>query len=292
VSEEAAFATVGAAYDAGVRFFDTAPLYGFGAAEIRLGQALAGLPRNDIAIATKVGRLLVGPSDQRRHGAPPDPGNDIYRTVRDERPIFDFSHDAALRSLEESLVRLTLDRVEIAHVHDPEGRVDEAISGALRALLELRDQGVVGAVGVGTDVTATAVRFARETDIDCVLVAGRLTVLDREATHDLVPLCTARGISMIAAGAFNSGILADPSGRATFDYRPANHERRERTKRLESVCASFGVPLAAAAIQFPLRFGPVRSVVFGARRPEEVEQDLALADLEMPAGLWEALDAV
>ncbi len=265
VDDETAHAVVERAWDLGLRAFDTAPYYGSGLAERRLGDVLRTKPRAEFLVSTKVGRMLSADASGWQGS------------------YFDFSYDAALRSLEESLQRLGLDRVDVALVHDPDDHYEEARDGALAALRRLRDEGVVRAVGVGMNQTALLVRFARETDPDCFLVAGRYTVLDRSASDELLPLCEERGIGVIAGGVFNSGILA---GGTTFDYEAAPPEVVARVEYLRDVCARHDVPLRAAAVQFPLRHPAVRTVLVGCRSPEEVEEDVHLSQLELPEPLW------
>ena len=268
VDADAALAVVDHAWELGVRFFDTAPYYGCGLAERRLGEGLRGRPRGTFAVSTKVGRLLR-------------PGASGW-----EGAYFDFSYDAALRSLEESLERLQLDRVDVALVHDPDDHFDEALTGAFAALARLRDEGVVRAIGVGMNQAELLVRFARETDPDCFLVAGRYTVLDRTGAAELLPLCEQRGIAVIAGGVFNSGVLA---GGDTFDYRTAPAPIVERVERLRSACARWDVPLVAAAVQFPRRHPAVECVLVGCRSAAEVEEDVRAFERPLPAGLWDDL---
>jgi D-threo-aldose 1-dehydrogenase len=265
VDDETAHAVVTRALELGVRYFDAAPYYGSGLAERRLGAALSGQPRAEIVVSTKVGRLLA-PDASGWEGA-----------------YFDFSYDAALRSLEESLERLGLDRVDIALVHDPDDHYEEALAGAFRALQRLRDERVVREIGVGMNQTELLCRFAREADPDCFLVAGRYTVLDRSATEELLPLCEEKEIAVIAGGVFNSGVLA---GGDTFDYETAPPQV---IARVASLRAQHGASLTAAAVQFPLRHPAVVSVLVGCRTPEEVEEDVRLFELELPPELWEAL---
>jgi D-threo-aldose 1-dehydrogenase len=277
VSDEQAHATVDRAWALGLRFFDTAPLYGSGLAERRLGAALRGRPRAQFAVSTKVGRLL-------RPGAPAA----VFKGAPALAPVFDFSYDGALRSLEESLERLGLDRVDIALVHDPDDHFTEALAGAYLALERLRDEAVVGAIGVGMNQSALLARFARETRVDCFLLAGRYTLLDREARTELLPLCEEQGIAVIAGGVLNSGILADGT---TFDYAPAPAPVRERVAKLREICTRWDAPLAAAALQFPLRHPAVVSVLVGCRSAEEVTEDARHFSLGLPDSLWEELDA-
>jgi len=273
VADETAAAVVERAWELGIRYFDTAPYYGSGAAERRLGAALRDRPREELVVSTKVGRLLrPGPSGWE--GAPP------------LHAYFDFSHDAALRSLEQSLERLGLDRVDIALVHDPDDHYDEALNGAFRALTRLREERVVRAIGVGMNQTEMLCRFARDADPDCFLVAGRLTLLDRSAEAELLPLCADRGIAVIAAGVFNSGVLA---GGDTYDYVRAPDGVLARVERLRTACGRRGVPLAAAAVQFPRLHATVASVLVGCRTPLEVEEDVRLSRLEIPRALWAEL---
>jgi D-threo-aldose 1-dehydrogenase len=277
VDDEAARATVEAAWARGVRLFDTAPFYGSGLSERRLGAVLRDYPRDDFVLSTKVGRLLrPGQPDPSFPGASP------------LGAVFDFSYDGAMRSLEESLERLGLDRVDVALIHDPQDHVDEALAGSYHALERLREEGTVRAIGVGLNYVEPLVRFGREADIDCMIVAGRFTLLERQAEPELLPLCEERGISVIAAGVLNSGVLA---GGTTFEYGPASPEVVQRVRNLEGICASHGVALAAAALQFPLRHPAVAAVLVGARSPAEVEDDLDLVELPIPDELWTALDA-
>jgi D-threo-aldose 1-dehydrogenase len=276
VDEDTALAAVERAWQLGVRYFDTAPYYGSGLAERRLGAAIGELPRDELVVSTKVGRLL------RPGEAAPD-----WAAAPPLEAYFDFSYDAALRSLDESLGRLGLDRVDVVLVHDPDHHYEEARDGALRALLRLREERVVRAVGVGMNQTPMLCRFARESDCDCFLVAGRYTLLDRSAAEELLPLCLERGIGVVAGGVFNSGILA---GGGTFDYETAPADVVARARTLAEVCASFDVPLQAAAVQFPSRHRAVASVLVGCRSPQEVEEDVRLASVELSPELWAELE--
>jgi D-threo-aldose 1-dehydrogenase len=283
VSEDDARATVDAAWDAGVRLFDTAPLYGHGLSERRLGEALVHRRRPDVVVSTKVGRLLV-PDDPGGH---PEPT--IFRNVPAVHPVFDFSEDGVLRSIEASLERLGLDHVDVVHVHDPDDHADEALTGAFPVLRRLRDEGVISAVGAGMNQAAMLARFVREADVDCVLLAGRYSLLDQSGLDELLPLCERDGVGVIAAGVFNSGLLADPRPGATYDYAAAPPELVARARRLDEVCARHGVPLRAAALQFPLGHPAVRMVLVGARTAAEMTENAALNDLPIPAALWDDL---
>lgn len=273
VDEREAVEAIERAWDLGIRFFDTAPYYGSGLAETRLGLALRGKQRSEFVVSTKVGRRLR-PGRSSWHGAPP------------LLSYFDFSYDAALESLEESLERLGLDHVDIALVHDPDEHYQEATSGAFRALRRLRDEGVVKRIGVGMNGSDLLCRFAQESDPDCLLIAGRLTLLDQSATETLLPLCLERGIGLIVGGVFNSGILA---GGSTFDYAPAGDEVSQRVNRLEDVARRRGVPLAAAAVQLPMQYPGVETVLVGCASASEVEDDVRLAGVRVPSSLWTEL---
>jgi D-threo-aldose 1-dehydrogenase len=279
VSDEQAQATVDRAWELGVRYYDTAPLYGSGLSEQRVGAALRGRPRDEFVLSTKVGRLLA-------EGGHADP---IFEGAAAAAPVFDFSYDGALRSLEASLERLGIDRVDIALIHDPDDHYGEAVDGAYRALVRMRDEGVVEAIGVGMNQSELLLRFAQETDVDCFLVAGRYTLLDRGAGAELLPLCVERGIAVIAGGVFNSGILASDDGSGHFDYHAATPAQSEHVRRLAATCARWDVPLQAAALQFPLGHPAVACVLVGCRSPEEIAEDMRLFELELPPGLWEEL---
>jgi D-threo-aldose 1-dehydrogenase len=283
VSDDEAHRVVEAAWQAGIRFFDTAPLYGHGLAEQRFGAVLRTKPRDEFVIATKVGRLL-------RKDAPPEPGQ-AYKGAPPVNPVFDFSYDGVMRSAEESLARLGLDRVDVLHIHDPDDHYEEALSGAYRALDRMRSEGTIKAVGAGMNQAEMLARFAREADFDCFLLAGRYTLLDRIGLKELLPLCVEKGIAIIAGGVFNSGILADPRPGATYNYTVAPPQLVERAAQLNAICKRHGVDLKAAAIQFPLRHPAVASVLTGCRSVAEVEENVRMFETPIPDTLWHELDA-
>jgi D-threo-aldose 1-dehydrogenase len=296
VSDEAAGATVDRAWQLGVRTFDVAPLYGYGAAERRLGRALGSRPRDEFVLETKVGRL-VRPADAIPPGAEIDrqalEGREDAFYARSEpvRLVFDYTADGVRRSIEESLERLGLDRIDIALIHDPDDHWRAAIDGAWPALTRLRDEGVIRAAGVGMNQSAMLARFAREADPDVFLVAGRYTVLDQDALAELLPLCVERGIAVFVGGVMNSGVLADPRPGSRFDYRPAPPAVIERARRIGEICAAHDVPLRAAAIQFPLAHPAVVSLIAGVRRVEHLEEYPELMRLPIPDALWTDLRA-
>ncbi|MDQ2965017.1 MAG: aldo/keto reductase [Chloroflexota bacterium] len=291
VADADAQAVVGEAWRLGIRYFDVAPLYGYGTAERRLGAALAARARDEFVVSTKVGRLV------RRTGEIPA-GADVdaqaldgradayYADIDDRRIVFDFSYDGILRSVDESLERLGLDRIDILLVHDPDAHEHAALDGAFPALRRLREEGVVRAIGAGMNQTPMLARFLREQDLDVLLVAGRYTLLDQGALADLLPLCTERGVAVVIGGVMNSGVLADPRPGSAFDYAPASDAIVERARRIAAVCERHGVPLKSAAVQFPLAHPAVVSVVAGVRRIEHLDEYPALMRREIPGDLW------
>ena len=290
VRDEDAIATVERAWDLGIRTFDVAPLYGLGAAERRMGRALAGRPRDEFVLSTKVGRLVV-PRDSISPGADVDEQDGSYPHSDPVGLVFDYSGDGVRRSIEASLERLGLDRIDIALIHDPDDHWDAAIGEAYPALARLRDEGVIRAIGAGMNQSAMLARFAREGDFDVFLLAGRYTLLDQEALAELLPLCVERGIGILIGGAMNSGVLADPRPGSRFNYVPAPDAVVERARRLAEVCERNDVPLRAAAIQFPLAHPAVRSLIAGVRRIDHLEEYPELMRQPIPADLWTELRA-
>ncbi len=274
-----AAATVIAAWDAGIRFFDTAPLYGHGLSERRLGETLRAYPRDEFIVSSKVGRLL-------RPDADFDPG--IFRIPHGVAPVFDYSADGVRRSIEESLERLGLDRLDVVLVHDPDDHEQAALDGAFPALLALRDEGVVRAIGAGMNQAEMLDRFVDRVDLDCVLLAGRYTLLD-DSGDALVRRCAERGVGVIVGGVFNSGVLAGAPRSPTFDYAPADQRIVERVDALRATCARHDVALPAAALQFALRNPAVGSVVVGAADPHEVRADVEWVGVPIPPELWTEL---
>jgi D-threo-aldose 1-dehydrogenase len=290
VSDEDAIATVEHAWDLGIRTFDVAPLYGFGAAERRVGRALQGRPRDEFVLETKVGRL-VRRLDEIPPGADVDPQDANYSRSEPVDIVFDYSADGVRRSIEASLERLGLERIDIALIHDPDDHWAEAIDGAYPALARMRDEGLIRAIGAGMNQSAMLARFAREGDFDVFLLAGRYTLLDQEALAELLPLCLERDIAILVGGVMNSGILADPRPGSRFNYVPASAAVVERARRLAAVCDRHAVPLRAAAIQFPLAHPAVRSLIAGVRRIDHLDEYPELMRLPIPADLWMDLRA-
>ncbi|CAB4891362.1 unannotated protein [freshwater metagenome] len=287
VSEVDAAATVATAIDCGIRYFDTAPQYGHGLAETRLGAAMrsSSVARAELTISTKVGRVLVPGIDP----------NTIFHGIPAVRPVFDFSADGIRRALDESLTRLGTDHVDLALLHDPDEHEAEALATSMTTLVRLRDEGTIGAIGIGMNQVAMLTRFAsRAADIglDVVLVAGRWTLLDRTAglPGGLLDTCASNGVQVIVGGVFNSGILAHPTADATYDYGAAPATLRETAHRMADICRTFSVPLATAAIHFPWRHRAVSSVIVGARSAAEVLANTTAIDTDIPEALWSELD--
>jgi D-threo-aldose 1-dehydrogenase len=287
ITDEDATATVEGAWEQGVRYFDTAPHYGLGLSERRLGAALAGRPRQEYLLSTKVGRLL---EPLGRVEGSDDAGFDAPAT---HRRVWDFSREGVLRSLEGSLERLGLERVDIVYLHDPDEHWSEALATAYPALEDLRGQGVVSAIGAGMNQAAMLADFARHTDMDLLMLAGRYTLLEQAALDDLLPACERRGIGIVAAGVFNSGLLAraGPADGSRYDYADAPPALVARARRIAEVCDRHGTSLPAAALAFPLAHPAVISVCVGARSREQVERNIGLYRSDVPAALWDELKA-
>jgi D-threo-aldose 1-dehydrogenase len=285
IPDEQAHATVDAAWAVGIRYFDTAPHYGLGLSERRLGKALAGRPRDEYVLSTKVGRLLE-PLPQ-----PHDVDGEGFDVPATHRRVWDFSRDGVLRSLAESLGRLGLDRVDIVYLHDPDDHYRDVLGHAYPALEELRSQGVVSAIGAGMNQTAMLTEFARNTDMDLLMLAGRYTLLEQPALDELLPVCQQRGIGVVAAGVFNSGLLArrKPARDARYNYADAPPKLVQRAVRIAAICEQHASSLPAAALAFPLGHPAVVSMCVGACSPKQVERNAALRQANPPSGLWTQL---
>ena len=294
VSQEFAVETIRRGLELGISYLDTAPMYGHGRSEHYFGQALAGIPRDRFVLSTKVGRVL-NPVESA-------PESESWVDLPPLEPVFDFSRDGVLRSLEESLQRLNLDSVDMALIHDPDegrsvnddlsgqGYYDQAITETFPALAELRSQGVVKAIGAGMNQWQMLARFAKEGDFDCFLLAGRYTLLDHSGLSELLPLCEQKGISVVLGGPYNSGILAsDLSPGTTYFYQRAAPDVLQRARQIKAVCDRYDVPLKAAALQFGLAHPAVAATIPGARAPSEVEENLRMAGHPVPGDLWAEL---
>jgi D-threo-aldose 1-dehydrogenase len=287
VSDAEARATVDAAWELGVRYFDTAPHYGLGLSERRLGSALASRPRHAFVLSSKVGRLLE-PIDVAEGWD--DEGFVVPAT---HRRVWDFSRDGIRRSLEGSLERLGLDRLDIVFLHDPDDHWSDVLASGYPALDELRAEGVVTAVGAGMNQAAMLADLVRATDVDVVMLAGRYTLLEQEALDDLLPLCEERRVAIVAAGVFNSGLLAQarPPDGAKYNYEDAPPELVERARAIARVCERHGTTLPAAALTFPLAHPDVVSVCVGARSAEQMQRNAALHHEAIASDLWSELKA-
>jgi aryl-alcohol dehydrogenase-like predicted oxidoreductase len=288
--DEGFAAAVDIAWDAGIRYFDTAPHYGLGLSERRLGSALAGRPRSAFTISTKVGRLLV-PSPETARSSDLAVGG--YDVPASQRRVWDFTRDGVRRSLEGSLDRLGLDRIDIVYLHDPDDHWAEAAGQGVPALVELRDEGVVGAIGAGMNQSAMLTRFVRETDVDIVMCAGRYTLLEQPALDDLLPAAVESSVAVVAAGIYNSGLLAKPfpHAGATYNYFPVSSEILQRAHRIAAVCATHGTTLPEAAVAFASAHPAVVSTVIGVRDARQAEQTVARAAARVPSELWPALQS-
>ncbi|MCX5494500.1 aldo/keto reductase [Kaistia dalseonensis] len=296
VSEDQAAETLAAAYDAGLRYFDTAPLYGHGLSELRVGRFLRTVPRETLTVSTKVGRYLVPP-----YGEAVDYG--LWARPLPLKPVFDYSYAGTMRALEQSANRLGIADFDLVYIHDVdrfthgdayERRFNEAIEGCFRALDDLRKAGHVKAIGVGVNESDVATRFLKAATFDAVMMAGRYTLLDRQAEADLLPEAARQGTEIVVAGVFNSGILAagpDAVG-TTYDYGAPPAAVIARAQRIAAVCATHDVPLQAAAIQFPFRNPLVSAAVLGMSRPDRIGQNLAWYRQAIPEAFWAELETV
>lgn len=288
VPDEIAQATIDAAWDAGIRYFDTAPHYGLGLSERRLGQGLTGRSRSEYTVSTKVGRVLV-PNTNPTGSDLAAGGFDVPDTLRRE---FDFSRDGVRRSIDASLQRLRLDRVDIAFVHDPDAHLDQAVEHTLPALAELRDEGVVGAIGVGMVEWQPLLHLVRAAPLDVVMLAGRWTLVDRSGGA-LLDECARRNVSVLAAAPYNSGLLARdwPADRSLFDYASAPAALIAQARSHARAAAEYGVTLPQLAMQFPLRHPAAAAVVVGMRTPSEAGEAVKRAVAPVPPAVWGRVDA-
>ncbi|WP_223585775.1 aldo/keto reductase [Microbacterium sp. OVT16B] len=291
LTDDEAWAVLDAAWDAGIRHYDTAPHYGLGLSERRLGAFLRTKPREEYFLSTKVGRLLR-PNPDHEHGGL-DTANDFH-VPDDVRRVWDFSADGIRSSLAESRERLGIERIDLLYLHDPERNdLDLALAEALPALEQLRADGEVAQIGIGSMVTDALAAAVRGADLDLIMVAGRYTLLEQPAAADVLPACRERGTGIVAASVFNSGLLAqsEPRRDGRYEYGQLPEELWERLVRIAAICADHDVPLPAAALQFPLQSDVVRAVVVGGSRPAQLAQNAEYAALEIPASLWQTLAA-
>ena len=295
MTEKEARATLDMAWTAGCRYYDTAPLYGLGLSETRLNGFLRAKPRESYIVSTKVGRLLqlCPPAEKTRPN--------VFFETPSRREVFDYSRDGVMRSLEFSLERLGLDYIDVVYAHDvdvfthgsaaaADTRIREFMGGGYRALLELREQGVIKAFGAGVNEWEIAERLAREGDFDIFLLAGRYTLLEQEALTSFLPFAQEKNIGVVVGGPFNSGILATgPKPGAYYNYAPAPKEVLERVRNIEATCKAHGVKLAEAALRFPLSHPAILSVIPGGQKASEVRRNAEMLQTKIPGALWRDL---
>lgn len=285
IPDEQAHAVVQKALDLGLNLFDTAPLYGSGKSERRVGHVLSQVPRDSFVLCSKVGRVLdpVQPGDSDR-------GQVFYDNPLPFKPVFDYSWDGVMRSFEESLQRLQLDRIDVLHIHDPDDHFDEALRGAYPAIASLREQGLISGVSAGMNQWEMLADFARAGDFDCFLLAGRYSLLEQEALDELFPLCQEKNIGVLAGGTYNSGILAKgATAGAKFNYVDAPTDVIEKARRLEQISERHGVNIKAAASQFALAHPVVTAIIPGTRQPDRVQENFDLLQESIAADYWAEL---
>lgn len=282
VSDQEGEDMLNAALELGINYFDTAPQYGHGVAEIRVGKALRNA-KVPYVVSTKVGRVL-------RHVEGVEPEKWFPDAPRDIVPIYDYSPEGIRRSFEESLERLGLPHIDIVLMHDAEDHIKEAVENAFPVLAELRSQGLIKAIGLGMNYVVPALEIMRQTDLDIALIAGRFTLLDQSAQHELFPYALANNIDISMGGVLNSGVLANPVAGATYNYLPASDEIIARAAKIGDFLKERNAPLIATALQFPLRHPAVTSVLTGPRTTAELRANAADFDLELPAGIWKELE--
>ena len=283
IPDEQAVQVVHRAFDLGLNLLDTAPLYGAGKSEKRLGLALKGVPRENYVLASKVGRILV-PTDGENNE------QGIFDNPPPFKPVFDFSYDGVMRSFEDSLERLGVDRIDILHIHDPDDHWEEAISGAYPALERLRNEGAISAISAGMNQWEMLARFARAGDFDCFLLAGRYSLLDQSSLDELLPLCVEKNIGIMAGGTYNSGILAKGAQPgATYNYSEAPPEIMAKAKGLEEAALRHQVDLKAAASQFVFAHPAITCIIPGTRQPDRVSENFNLLKEDIPTEFWDEL---
>ena len=275
-AEQRAMESIHKGLELGIAYYDTAPMYGVGRSERCYAKGLRGAARDAFTLSSKVGRVLI-----------PIGGGDVSDDTAPMEWAFDFSRDGVLRSFEESLKRLDIDRIDIALIHDPDDFHEQALNEAFPALADLRAQGVIGAIGAGMNFCEPLAQFAREADFDCFLLAGRYTLLDQSGLDDLLPLCERKGISVVLGGPYNSGVLASNLGEGTtYFYKDTPTDVLELARRIKAVCDRYAVPLKAAALQFGLAHPAVAATIPGAVSADEVRQNFDMVGFPIPADLW------
>ncbi len=287
VEEPDARGALETAWDAGVRYFDTAPFYGYGLSEQRTGRMLAKHSRDEYVLSTKVGRLI---RPGRRTGTEIyDGGKSYYLSYPEMCCVLDYGYDGIMRSHEDSLKRLGVDRIDILHIHDPDDHFDWAVNGAYKALDQLRSEGTIKAVSAGMNQWEMLSRFMDHGDFDCFLLAGRYTLLEQTSLHEFLPKCLERKVSIVLGGVFNSGLLTNPSTQKTYDYVAATQEVVDQALAIQRVCESHQVPLMAAALQFPQAHPAIATICIGARSEAQYKSSVELFNHPIPDSLWSDL---
>ena len=308
IPHDDAVAVIEKCWEVGIRFYDVAPVYGYGKAESIVGEVLQSKPRDEYILTTKVGRLMLKDGDPDREDVMVLwDGVQLYKETPDVRPYFDFSYDGVMRSIEDSQKRTGIERFDALHIHDPDSYPDEALDNAFKALDKLRSEGIIGAVGCGMNQWEMLADFATRADFDCFLVAGRYTLLDQSALAELLPICEEKNIAIINGGVYNSGILAHPDpgsvgdvssaadaipswkDNVTFNYVPAEQEIIQRAAKMKTICDNHNVPLRAAAIQFPMHHPAIPTIVVGPRTPEHADDNMDMFRYDIPDDLWAEL---
>ena len=293
LSNEEASKVINKAFDLGINYFDTAPLYGFGLSEHRVGMNLQLKDRDSYILSTKVGRLL-SPADPKEIDRGPWKGGLNFN------PYYDYSYDGTMRCIEQSMHRLGISKIDILHIHDVdyfthkekhlvEKYFSEAIKGAYKALEELRRNGNISAISIGINEFEMAERFLKEVDVDCVMLAGRYTLLEQNSLNTFLPLCEKHKVDILLAAPFNSGILAGNENNLNWNYAKASKELIDKVHSLKKICGNYNIPLAAAAIQFPLAHPVVKTVVTGAVNVKELEDNVSYLDVKIPNDFWQEL---
>ncbi|MDX6247215.1 MAG: D-threo-aldose 1-dehydrogenase [Kribbellaceae bacterium] len=284
LDDDTASGALQAAWDGGIRYYDTSPHYGIGHSERRIGEFLRTRPRSEYTLSTKVGRLLIAQDPQGRL-------DEAFQVPATHRRVWDFTRDGVRRSVEDSLERIGVDRIDILYLHDAEKHFDDALRDGYPALAELRAEGVVGAIGAGMYEPSMLTTLVQQADVDVVMLAGRYTLLEQSALDTLLPACAERGVSILAAAIFNSGLLASPrpTAGARFDYAPASEQLLDRANRIADICESHGVTLPAAAMAFPLLHPVVAGIVVGMRSAPEATENLTSFATAVPPALWSDL---
>lgn len=294
LDENTARKTLEKAYESGINYFDTAPLYGTGNSEKLYGDFLPSLDRNSFVLSSKVGRLILPEEEALKYKSSskitPALETNLKASYYKNNVVFNFSREGVLRSIEESLSRLKIDNIDIIFIHDPDDNYEIALNETLPTLLELKKQGIIKAIGAGMNEWEMLLEFAKKGEFDCFLLAGRYTLLDYSALDKLLPECLKKEISIIIGGPYNSGILAsDLDKKSTYFYEPSPSDVINKAKKIKNICDNFNVPLKAAALQFGLNHPSVASTIPGPRTPLEIEDNLKMLSYKIDDSLWEKL---